>query len=287
MIRTNIALLELPVAVDWTNTLRRINLILFALIPLLLLFWRGAADAAASIIGISFIAVVVARRQWGLATHPLLAALLGIWLLLNLFVSPLAVDPAASFSRSVAWLRFALLFAATLCWLIQARSDLKLIAVAWGAVIAFSVLDGLVQLLSGTSLTGNEMYNGLRITGPLDRPNIGMFVARFAFPLLAATPLLLGPHARRSHIAAAVVATAAVFVFILLTGERSAALLSAAALVTTGLGWVLVFPRYRLHGLAALLLAGSSGALVAAMSERIWSRIGQLGTVLKHFSDSH
>jgi len=285
MIRIDITSLELPAASDWTDALRRINLVMFALLPLLLLFWRGGADAAASIIGISFLAVVIAHRQWGIATHPMLAVLLGIWLLLNLLVSPLAVDPVASFSRSVAWLRFALLFAAVVTWLIRSRSDLKLVARLWTATIAFSIIDGLVQLLRGTSLTGNPMYALTRITGPLDRPNIGMFVARLGFPLLAATPLLMGIRARSTYAAAAM--TAVGLAFILLTGERSAALLTAAGLVTAALGSVLVFPRYRLHGLLAVLLAGGVGAVVAATSERIWARIGELGSVLKHFSESH
>jgi O-antigen ligase len=285
MIRTDITTLELPAASDWTSKLRQINLILFALTPLLLLFWRGGADAAASIIGISFLAVAVARRQWGLARHPMLATLLGIWLLLNLLVSPLAVDPAASFSRSIAWLRFALLFAAVVTWLIQSRSDLRLVASLWGATLAFSIVDGLVQLVRGISLTGNAMYSEIRITGPLERPNIGMFVARIGFPLLAATPLLFGLRARSAYVVAALAAVG--LAFILLTGERSAALLSVAALVTAGIGSILVFPRYRLHGLAVLLLACSVGAVVTVASERIWNRARELGAVLKNFPQSH
>ncbi|PJI40212.1 O-antigen ligase [Ferrovibrio sp.] len=285
MIRTDITSLELPAASDWTQALRQVNLMLLSFLPLLLLFWRGGADAAASIIGISFLAIVIARRHWGLATHPMLAVLLGIWLLLNLLVSPLAVDPVASFSRSIAWLRFALLFAAVVTWLIRSRNDLKLIAGLWGVTVAFSIVDGLIQLLRGTSLTGNPMYGLTRITGPLDRPNIGMFVARLSFPLLAAMPLLIGVRARSTYVAAAM--TAVGLTFILLTGERSAALLTVAGLITAAFGSIFVFPRYRLHGLLALLLAGGVGATVAATSERIWERMRELGSVLKHFSESH
>jgi O-antigen ligase len=287
MIRTDIARLELQSSARWSEILRSLCQILFAAIPALLLFSRGGADAAASVIGICYIAVVVSRRQWGLATHPLLATLLAIWLLLNILVSPLAVDPMASFSRSVAWLRFALLFAATMTWLIRSRRDLYLIVGAWTLTIGFSILDGLVQLLRGTSLTGNPMYGGIRITGPLDRPNIGMFVARFGFPLLAATPLLLN-LSRSIPIrlgVAAMVATG--FAFILLTGERSAALLSLAGLVIAVLGSILVFPRYRLHGLTILLGIVITGGIIASVSDRIADRIMQFGLVVQHFSRSH
>jgi len=287
MIRADIASLELQSSARWSEILRSLCQVLFAAIPALLLFSRGSADAAASVIGVSYLAVAVARRQWGLATHPLLATLLGIWLLLNILVSPLAVDPSASFSRSVAWLRFALLFAATMTWLIRSRRDLHLIVGVWAATLAFSILDGLVQLLRGTSLTGNLMYAGVRITGPLDRPNIGMFVARFGFPLLAATPLLLTFN-RSVPIRLAVAAMVALgLAFILLTGERSAALLSLAGLVTAVLGSILVFPRYRMHGLTVLLGIVITGGLIASISDRIADRIMQFGTVIRHFSSSH
>lgn len=287
MIRTDFASLELSVTPGWTEILRQINLVLFALLPLLLLFSRGGADAAATIIGVSFLAVVIARRQWSLAAHPLLASLLAIWLLLNLLVSPLAVEPADSFSRSVVWIRFALLFAAATCWLIQSRRDLKLVVAIWGGALIISIIDGLVQVITGTSLSGNPLYNTTRLTGPLDRPNIGMYVARIGFPLLAATPLLLGLRSRGFRIAAVAIAAAIGFVFILLTGERSAALLSVAALGVAGLGAIMIFPRYRPQILMTLLLAGISSGIVAAMSERIWLRVMQFSEVLKHFSDSH
>ncbi|MCW0236502.1 MAG: O-antigen ligase family protein [Ferrovibrio sp.] len=287
MIRTDIAPLELPVTQDWTATLRRINQGLFALLPVLLLFWRGGADAAASIIGVSFLAVVIAKRQWGLATHPLLAVLLVIWLMLNLLVSPLAVEPAQSFSRSIVWLRFALLFAAVITWLIQSRNDLRIIVGLWAVTIAFCIIDGTVQLLHGTSLTGNPMYNLVRLTGPLERPNIGMFVTRIGFPLLAVAPLLLPDVRSRAIWTGAALLAGAGFAFVLLTGERSAALLAVAGLLTAGLGGILIFPRYRLYGLSALLLVCIVIAAIAATSERILGRIMQLGGVLRHFSESH
>lgn len=287
MIRTDIASLELPAKQDWTEVIRRINQVLFALLPLLLLFWRGGADAAASIIGVSFLGVAITRRQWELATQPMLAALLAIWVLLNILVSPLALDPAASFTRSVAWLRFALLFAATVTWLIQSRRDLRLIAAVWIATVGFCIIDGLVQLVRGTSLTGHPMHNLIRITGPLERPNIGMFVARIGFPLLAAAPLLLQGSRSRGAIAATAILASIGFAFILLTGERSAALLALLAVLTAIAGSVLVFPRYRMYGVSALLLLAAGIGGIVASSSRTLGRIKEFAGVIEQFSKSH
>lgn len=286
MTRTDIAALHLVDDRLWAERLRRLNLLLFALMPLLLLTWRGGADAAASIIGVSYIAVLVSGRRWDIARHPLLLSLLVIWLILTLLVSPFAIDPTASFSRSLPWLRFALLFAAVVTWLFRSRSDLKLVLALWTATIAFSMVDGLVQLIRGTSLTGNPMYLEVRITGPLERPNIGMFVARVGFPLLPVALLLLPQRVLWPALATGLMAIAG-FIFILLTGERAAALLVLLAIVTAGLGSVLVFPRYRLYGIAAIGGVAALLTIVAMISDRIMTRVKQFVVVIQDFQSSH
>lgn len=286
MTRTDIAALELTDDRIWAERLRRLNLYLFALLPVLLLAWRGGADAAASIIGISYVAVLVSGRRWDIALHPLLASLLVIWLILNLLVSPLAANPAASFSRSLPWLRFALLFAAATTWLFRSRSDLKLVFGLWAVTIVFTMVDGLVQLIRGTSLTGNPMYLGMRITGPLERPNIGMFVARIGFPLLPAALLLLPHRPIRPAVITGLMIVAG-FIFILLTGERAAAMLALLAILTVGCGSVLVFPRYRLYGIAAVGGVIALIAIVAASSERIMQRVTQFVNVIRDIQSSH
>lgn len=287
MIQTSIANLELRDDRTWVERVRRFNILLFSLLPLLLLFWRGGADAAASIIGVSYLAVLISRRRWDIALHPLLLSLLVIWLVLNLVVSPLAVSPAASFSRSVAWLRFGLLFAAAMTWLFQSRDDLKLVIGLWGATLAFTIVDGLVQLINGVSLTGNPVTTTTRLTGPLDRPNIGMFVARIGIPLLPAALLLLSRPIRNRTLALIALLAAIGLAFILLTGERAAALLSLLAIMTAACGSILAFPKYRLHGMAAVAGIVAVLAGVVASSDRIAERVLQLAIVVEDFPASH
>lgn len=279
----------IALADDWTSRLRQIGLALFAILPAMLLFWRGGAEIVVGLIDVSYIAVLLVRREWRSTLFPPLLALLATWLALNLLVSPLAVDPAASFGRSTSWLRFILLFAAVTTWLIQSPRDVKLIALAWAATIGFAILDGLVQLLRGISLTGRPITGSERLTGPLDRPNIGMFVARIGFPLLAAAALLFAPPARISVLRACaiLVLAATAFGFILLSGERAASLLTLIAIATSaGLTVLLAPPRYRLYGL--LLLVATAGLLAAIVlnSPRIMGRIAALANVLNNFWDS-
>ncbi|MFN4163912.1 MAG: O-antigen ligase family protein [Ferrovibrio sp.] len=274
---------------DWTGRLRQIGLGLFAILPAMLLFWRGGAEIVVGLIDVSYIAVLLVRREWRSALFPPLLVLLATWLVLNLLVSPLAVDPAASFGRSTSWLRFILLFAAVTTWLIQSSRDVKLVAMAWAATIGFAILDGLVQLQRGVSLTGQPMVRSGRLTGPLDRPNIGMFVARIGFPLLAAAAVLFAHPARISVLrtGAILALTATAFGFILLTGERAASLLTLIAIMTSaGLAILLAPPRYRFYGLLLLVATAGLLAVVVINSPRIMGRVDGLLTVLNNFWDS-
>jgi len=287
MIQTSIANLELRDDRAWAERLRRFNILLFGLLPVLLLFWRGGADAAVSIIGVSYLAVLINQRRWDIALHPLLISLLVIWLVLNLLVSPFAVSPSASFSRSIVWLRFGLLFAAAMTWLFRSRGDLKLVIGLWVTTIAFTIVDGLVQLINGVSLTGNPVTTTTRLTGPLDRPNIGMFVARIGIPLLPAALLVLPQPVRRWTILGLAILAGIGLAFILLTGERAAALLSLLAVMTAACGSILAFPKYRLHGIAVVAgIVAVLGAVVAS-SERIAERVEQFVIVVKDFPASH
>lgn len=211
-------------------TLRQANLLLFGLMPAALLLTRGGAEVIMAVIGLSYLWVTVAERRWNNFAEPLAAILLITWVLLNVVVSPLALDPAQSFSRSLLWLRFVVFFIATARWLIRSRQDLKILVALWSATLALSMLDGYVQLISGTSLSGHARQVN-RLTGPLDRPNIGMFTSRIGFPLLAMALML---HANRRQVGR-MLATAAfalvAFVFIILSGERTAALLTMASVV--------------------------------------------------------
>ncbi len=273
---------------DWTGKARSANLVLFAILPAMLLFWRGGAEVVIGLIDVSYLAVMTTRREWRVAIFPPFMALLATWLLLNLVVSPLAIDPATSFARSVIWLRFIVLFAAVTTWLVQTPRDIKLIAAAWGSTIGFTIIDGLVQLMQGVSLTGRPIASN-RLTGPLDRPNIGMFTARIGFPLLGCMALLLAQSMRLSitRILATGIAAVATFGFILLTGERAASLLTLLAILTSvGLAILLAPKRYRGYGLLLLITAFGVIAGIGLTSPRIFDRISSILDVLNNFWSS-
>lgn len=279
-------MIQVSAAEGWNMRLRRICLVLFALLPAFLLLWRGGTEIVIALISASYLAMLLTQRERRIALQPALAALLIIWIVLNVAVSPLAFDPLASFSRSLLWLRFGLLFAAVTTWLIRTPDDLRLVVLGWGGIAALAVIDGLVQLLTGVSLSGRPIERD-RLTGPLDRPNIGMFVARTGLVLTVALAALAChetlPRRRQGLYAISGAVALVALGFILVTGERAASLLSILA-IATALGLVvLVSRRYRWHALALFGTAAVALVGIIASSERLMWRLEAFVRVASNF----
>lgn len=277
----------LPASTGPFARLRHANLVLLGLMPAALLLARGGAEVIMAVIGLSFLWVTVAERRWSNLTERTVAVLLVTWLLLNLVVSPLAIEPMVSFSRSLLWLRFVMLFAATSTWLLQSRDDLKLLLAFWATTLALGMLDGFVQLATGTSLSGNLIASANRLTGPLDRPNIGMFTARTGFPLLAAVLLLMDGGSlplRRVFPVAAFAAIA--FAFIILTGERTAAVLTMLSLIASAGIIVLLVPAWRIYGLTLAAAVPAALLVLFELSVDVQQRAGQFWTDISDFWSS-
>ncbi len=241
--------------------LRSLNIVLFAFIPLSLLFSRTISEIIVCFICFSFLYTIVQRGQWRDLITGWVGILLMIWVLLNLFVSPQAISPETSFTRSLLWIRFVLLFAATTLWLVRSVDDLKIVGALWLLTLGGAMLDGFVQFFTDISLSGQDRP-GDRLTGPLDRPNIGNFVTRLGFPVVVMA-VLVGQNAAwsaRRWVALALCGAVA-YVFIILTGERSAIMLTCIAVFSI-LGFSVVFvPSWRMRAFwtmfsALLVLTG-------------------------------
>src|SRR5690606_5417890 len=269
--------------------LRQLNLLLLAALPAALLLSRGAAEIVIVVIDVSFIAVDIAQRQWHVLRPPLIVALLLTWAALVLIVSPLAMDPHASLTRSLPWLRFIVFFAAVTSWLVPTRAELKLICIAWTATLLMAITDGLVQLATGVSASGQPI-DGTRLTGPLSRPNIGSFVARIGFPVMAGWVLLAsllppGKLLLRQYLLVLVLGLF-LAVVIFLTGERAASLLTAAAVILVILLIAILRPGYLIISLSGIGLFLICGAAVLLISDRIMNRARSVIDTLANLWDS-
>jgi O-antigen ligase len=271
----------------WAERLRRICLYLFAVLPLMLLFSREGSEGIVAIIGLSFLAVIFARRRWDVLARPLVAVPIAIWIFLMAINTPLAWwDPPAVLGRTIPWLRFFCLFGAVVFWLFADERDFRKVAIAWGATFAFVVIDGTVQGMTGTSLTGREIFLEQRLTGPLRRPNIGRYLAVLFYPGLAAY-LLFGernPDWRR--IAALFVTLAVVAFFIVYTGERASTVMSLGTVTLASLILMVQGRRFILPGLFTVILTWGISAVTVMMTVRVASRVDPTVEVAEGFAAS-
>jgi O-antigen ligase len=232
---------------------------------------KGAAEALVVVILIGY-----ARHLWlergalsGWTQSSRLLALLWLWL--NIVVSPLALDSGESFARTLGWFRMPTLAFALGAWVLRDRRSLMLVGVVWGGTVMAGVADGFWQLATGVSLSGHPMF-GDRLTGPMERPNIGGFTARLGLPLLAAGLLLIPARRRGGRLVLSTLGLTGL-VFVLLTGERTASIMLMASL-GAALAWLVVRdPRARLPALATLIALAVLATLVVANSPRIQARV--------------
>ncbi len=235
--------------------LRSLNIVLFSFLPFSLLFSRTVSEILISLICLSFLYVVVRQGQWRDCITGSVGVLLIIWIVLNLVVSPQAINPESSFTRSLLWIRFVLLFAAVSLWLIRSVDDLRIVGTLWALTLGWVMLDGFVQLATNVSLSGQERP-GTRLTGPLDRPNIGTFVAKLSFPAVVMA-VLIGRDAAwpLRRWAALGLWVAVAYVFVILSGERSITMLTCVAVFCI-LGFLVLFvPAWRLRALGMAIYA--------------------------------
>ena len=265
--------------------LKRVAMGLLLAFPLALLAARGVADAIVVLIGLAFLVESIRRRRWEWLRDPVILAAIALWAVLNVVVSPVAVDSTVSFGRSLAWIRFLLFYTAITVWLLADDRSVRLVMWWMTCVTVLVVIDCLMQALSGWSVTGQPMQ-GIRLTGSLDRPNIGSFLAKTGFPLMGLLICvnLLDPSLRRASIVSAL--GLMILLSILLTGERTITLLTILGLALV-LSFVFVtVPGRRL--LIASLSALLTGVIVAAimLEERIHQRLLDLIDDLSHFQES-
>ena len=240
----------------WPDRLRRGCLWLFAFVPAVLLFSRTGAEIMIAAIDLSFLAVVIARRRFAVFAVPVVAVLIVLWFYLMAVNAPLAYpDTWRVFQRGFFWLRFWCLFAAVVFWLFRDARDFERLAIVWGATLAFCIIDGLVQGFFGVSLSGRNMFAAQRLTGPLDRPNIGRFTAFLFYPAVAAYLLARETTLDRRRIAVLAAGMLLAIFFIVFTAERGATLLALATFFGALVLLMIYMPKMRWQGIALIVLS--------------------------------
>lgn len=222
-------------------------------LPVLFVIGRSVADVALVLVALGFLLWSALEHAWGWLKTPWVRLALAIWVFLTL-ASPLSDDPGATLGRALPFVRFVLFAAALQHWLLPDPGVRRHFLLALGGVIAFVVLDSVLQFATGSDLFGLPQAQDGRLSGPFGDNVPGTFLAKTSLPVLGAFLGWSATRGRGRGQVAVIGLAAALAGTIALTGERM-------AFLTFGLG--LAFAVLFTAAFRRLLLAG---ALVVAVA---------------------
>lgn len=212
---------------------------LLALFPWLMMLGRTYAEICVGLVGILFLWRSAATRHWQWLRTPYVKVGLLAWAWLMLVVSPFALNPDKSFMLALAWIRYLLLVVAMREWLLVEERDRIKVALSLAAVLLFCALDTLWQYRTGLSLTGHVVAGPGRLTGPFVNPKVGVFMMRLLLPTIAILALIVAHRPSPRRLAALGALALVSISTIILTGERTAAMMTVLAFVLMAglIGW--------------------------------------------------
>ncbi len=264
--------------------LRRAALGLLVLLPWMLLLARAGAEISVAAIDLFFLAHAARTRDWQWLRAPFMRAGLLAWLWLLLIVSPFALAPEISVLQALLWGRYLLLVAAIRYWLVVDARACRWVAYSLVPLLFFCAVDTLWQYHTGLSLTQHHVTEAGRLTGPFKTPKIGIFMAKLmlvAMAVLCAAQL----KARRGGYVLALVMLAA-FAAILLTGERTAAMMLILGFALIG---AVVYIRVaKARRRVALLAVVALGMVCYLLATQYWVQetLGRAQSHISHFWES-
>lgn len=213
------------------------------LLPIAMIFSRAGAEITAGVLSLIFLLRSFRVKNWAwLKRAPVVIALI-LWIYSLCVVTPLALDPHASFSRAD-WVRFIPMFAAIAYWLSDYHEELKKIARVMLWVLFLAGADALYQYISGFSLTGIPQMQE-QLTGPFGRVVVGIYMAKLSLPVLGILLFSAWRKGKEWQKWLLLSALLYCFVVILLSQERTAIITFSFAMVFLALGFFFLFRQAR------------------------------------------
>ncbi|WP_296987598.1 O-antigen ligase family protein [Thalassospira sp. UBA1131] len=254
-------------------------------LPAFLIFSRAVADISVVLIGVIFLVRSWSAKDWSWAREKDILVLLIIFVLMNVFVSPFAEYVGKSFGRSLSWLRFIIFYAAVTRWVLTDERTIHRFIIVVLCTMALAALDALYQFLVGVSLISGQPMTG-RLTGPLDRPNIGMYLAKLGLATSALGFVLYARGQSNKLFLAACCVSPLLLTVVFLSGERAASVLTLLALLLVTFSLLLSGKFARKIAIGLSLCGGAALTFLLMTNERIWGRVEQLANVLSDYTDS-
>ncbi len=272
---------------DACNRLRHVCRWLLLATPALLVLGPAPADIAATVIALAFLWYSYRKGDWSWC-HLSWVKMAGILWVVLLMLSLFAYDIGQAYEKVIPWPRLILFAIAIQTWLLDRKWLGRLILVSAGT-LGLVMADTLIQYFTGMDLLGHARYSPDRLNGPFSRPKVGIYIAKFFFPVvlgLMALSLFSGTKRARilmciSAVLAGILLTATVFV----SGERMALLMTVGGIILAAL----LLPGRPRQIIFSLLIAGIIAivSLASVKHELIERQVDQTLSTLNNFKVSH
>jgi len=204
--------------------LERFKFYLPFLLPFLIPFSRSIADITIIMVSILFLLNSYFLNDWKWMKEKWFLFALFFWIYCLVLVSPLSIQIEKSFLYSLYFIRWPLFAMALSYWIFSDIKKIKLFLNILSIIVIFLFIDTLWQYFFSYDLFGYERFTSDRLTGPFDRPIIGMWISK----LILLIPFIFYTHKYRSKniINYIFILMTLFLITIFLTGERMALILS-------------------------------------------------------------
>lgn len=218
----------------WQNRLRQTSFMMLCAFPGLLVLTRSGSEITLILIALMFLLASAIGGGWSWLKQPEIRILIILWIYMLAIAWITLVNPMESLKASLIWGRFILFYAALRFWLLQTANDLTRLYTFGLVFISLAMMDTALQYVTGTDILGRNL-RGDRLTGPMSNPNIGNFLLKISLPMMGLMFYQITRHGKRWQRIYAAMFTMALIFLVLVSGERSIALLMLLAIGVAGI----------------------------------------------------
>ncbi|MDD3029736.1 MAG: O-antigen ligase family protein [Alphaproteobacteria bacterium] len=231
------------------------------LIPLALVVGRAPADVLVSATALLFFADSALHKKWGWVKKPWVVAALLLWLYTVVRAAFIPGMPGDALWAAFVWVRY-IVFAASLAdWTLAEEKGRTRLLQSLTAAVLFLSSDAIIQYITGYDVLGHTWWYETRLTGPYNRPILGMTIANLF------APVLFWLLQKKKFLLSFLVTTIS-FEAVFLSGDRMGFLFAAFIVAVWLFFLVRAKPAYGLSAFAALLGLGILLAQSPHLAER-------------------
>lgn len=194
------------------------------LLPCLIPFSRSVADITIILVSVLFLLNSYLFNDWKWVKEKWFFFALIFWIYCLFIVSPMSIQIEKSFLYSFFFIRWPLFAMALSYWIFSDIKKIKSFLNILSIIVIFLLIDTWWQYFFNIDFFGFERFSSERLTGPFDRPIVGMWINK----LILLIPFIFYTHKyqSKSSLKYIFILMTLFVITIFITGERMALILS-------------------------------------------------------------